>query len=231
MRFDYRQSLDVVEEDGHVASALSPSGKLMPMLEPLSPQLIDAETVAEALGQLLSSSRLRGAVQLRRFLTFVVEESLAGRGEKLKAYTIATNALGRPTDFDPSKDPIVRVEATRLRAALTSYYAEEGRTATLRFHMLPGSYRPMIEMRDPYASAPPVLEEVAPSTVFELVPSPTPPAAPTVRPRWLHALLIWCAINTLLIGYALYALRGSLVAVNRVVQVTLSVVGGVMSLL
>lgn len=222
MRFDCNEPLDVVEESSQLTMAPASSNKLMPMLEPLAPKLVDDDLVEVALGQLLASSRLRSAVQLRRFLTFVVEESLAGRGDKLKAYTIATHALGRPVDFDPSKDPIVRVEATRLRAALTAYYADEGRGATIRFHMLPGSYRPMIEVRDPFASAAAPLAEVPASSVFELAPS-QPPLPASTRPFWLRAALIWCAINTLLIGYALYALREHFASLNRVVQVTVQI--------
>ena len=57
----------------------------------------------------------------------MVEETLAGRGDRIKAYTIATAALGRDDNFDPQIDPIVRVEAGRLRQALRQYYAAEGR--------------------------------------------------------------------------------------------------------
>ncbi|KAA5602939.1 hypothetical protein [Blastochloris sulfoviridis] len=149
MRADYGESgvpdsVNGAAGDAQVLSMVKPVGGAVP----LSPGLVDDETVNDALAQVMASGRLRSAVQLRRFLAFVVEESLAGRGDKLKAYTIATRALGRPSDFDPGKDPIVRVEATRLRAALTAYYADEGRDAALRFHMLPGSYRPLVEVRD-----------------------------------------------------------------------------------
>ena len=137
MRADYGESgvpdsVNGAAGDAQVLSMVKPVGGSVP----LSPGLVDDETVNDALTQVMASGRLRSAVQLRRFLAFVVEESLAGRGDKLKAYTIATRALGRPSDFDPGRIPIVRVEATRLRAALTAYHADEGRDAALRFHML-----------------------------------------------------------------------------------------------
>ena len=52
------------------------------------------------------------------FLSFIVEETLAGRSSQLKGYTIAVAVYGRPERFDPQVDPIVRVEAGRLRRAL-----------------------------------------------------------------------------------------------------------------
>ena len=64
--------------------------------------------------------------KLTSFLRFVVESTLAGQGERLKGYTIGVEALGRGENFDPQIDPIVRVEAIRLRAALARYYAGDG---------------------------------------------------------------------------------------------------------
>ena len=158
----------------------------------------------------MHSARLRSAVQLRRFLAFVVEESLSGRGDKLKAYTIATRALGRPSDFDPGKDPIVRVEATRLRAALTAYYAEEGRDALIRIHMLPGSYRPLIELRESpsIAVSEPAVEALPAS---EPVPSPVLPAIAADRSTrmvlWIAAgALAWSVISSAVVGYGLLSL-------------------------
>ncbi|NJO53978.1 MAG: hypothetical protein HC829_03275 [Bacteroidales bacterium] len=178
---------------------------------PLSPGIVDDEMINGALAQVLASGRLRSAVQLRRFLSFVVEESLAGRGDKLKAYTIATRALGRSSDFDPGKDPIVRVEATRLRAALTAYYADEGRDALLRFHMLPGSYRPLVELRDALSI-----------TVVEATPQFLPPEAEPAAvapvaalPDRTQRLALWMAgaalacsvISAGLLGYGIHVLN------------------------
>ena len=54
----------------------------------------------------------------KKFLRYISEECLSGRQERLKGYTIATDVFGRPDNFNPSSDGIVRIEATRLRAAL-----------------------------------------------------------------------------------------------------------------
>lgn len=64
-------------------------------------------------------------------------------GSRLKAYTIATGALGRDKDFDPQIDPIVRVEAVRLRGALKHYYTNDGRNNPLIIALPRGSYVPV----------------------------------------------------------------------------------------
>lgn len=66
----------------------------------------------------------------------------------LKAYTVATEVLGRNADFDPQTDPIVRVEATRLRRALDRYYLAEGRDDPVRITMPRGGYSIVIHGRD-----------------------------------------------------------------------------------
>jgi serine/threonine-protein kinase len=58
-----------------------------------------------------------------------------------KEYVIATEALGRSTDFDPRTDPLVRVEVRRLRQKLLEYYAEDGRDSDLVFELPKGGYR------------------------------------------------------------------------------------------
>ncbi|MFC6791861.1 PAS domain-containing protein [Methylobacterium komagatae] len=75
------------------------------------------------LTRLQQHAHLRKSPKLAQLLAYLVRESLAGRGKRLKAYTIATEALGRPDDFDPVTDSIVRVEIRRLRATLQRIYA------------------------------------------------------------------------------------------------------------
>jgi adenylate cyclase len=73
-------------------------------------------------------------------LRFVVEQTLLGLGERLKGYTIAVEVFGRPPDFDAQTDPLVRVEAGRLRRRLIEYYADEGRDDPVRIELPRGSY-------------------------------------------------------------------------------------------
>src|SRR5512136_1313565 len=81
-----------------------------------------AEEVRACLEKVEACSGLKGSERLRRFLRLVVEETLAGRGDRLKEYVLGVEALERPASFDPRTDPVVRVEARRLRAKLADYY-------------------------------------------------------------------------------------------------------------
>ncbi len=95
------------------------------------------------LHRIAKSAAFRGSLRLTRFLTFVVETTLAGNGHTLKAYTIAVEALRRRDDFDPQTNPIVRVEAWRLRHALARYYSGEGRDDLIVIDVPRGSYVPV----------------------------------------------------------------------------------------
>jgi hypothetical protein len=77
--------------------------------------------IRAALGRVLASATFQSSPRLIAFLRFVVERVLAGDEMYLKGYTIAVEALGRNADFDPRLDPIVRVEAGRLRRLLARY--------------------------------------------------------------------------------------------------------------
>lgn len=146
----------------------------------------DSEALARAaLARVLGSDEFVSSPRLADFLRFVVEATLAGRAEEIKGYTIAVEALGRPSSFDPQTDPIVRVEATRLRRALERYYASVGPEETLDIVIPKGSYvpqfRPRGEPADPAGAAEPLsIPEV-------------PPARPAPKRRplgWLVGMLL-----------------------------------------
>jgi len=82
------------------------------------------------------------AERLRTFLRFVVETTCAGEAHTLKEYSIALAVCARPPSFDPKVDPIVRVDANRLRARLEAYYSVEGRDDELRIQLPKGTYVP-----------------------------------------------------------------------------------------
>lgn len=105
-------------------------------------EAIGTENILCALESLLSLPPLRKSPQLSAFLSYVVRESLAGRGSLLKSYTIATDALGRSTSFDPATDAIVRVEARRLRQVLQQVYADPGCPLAVRIELPLGRYEP-----------------------------------------------------------------------------------------
>jgi tetratricopeptide (TPR) repeat protein len=106
----------------------------------------DADVQA-ALDRILASEGFRTSPQLGAFLRYVVEAALGGRAASLKGYTIGVEALGRDASFDPQADPIVRVEATRLRRALERYYASSGSTDPLVIDLPRGSYVPVFIRR------------------------------------------------------------------------------------
>ena len=101
----------------------------------------DHEQIMSALSEVLESDKFTAAPQMSAFLRYVVEQAASGNMTRIKAYTVAIDALGKPDSFDPQNDPVVRVLAGRLRAALSSYYdANPG--SELRITMRPGSYVP-----------------------------------------------------------------------------------------
>ena len=85
-----------------------------------------ADEIRAALKDILMSSAFSHSPMLTAFLTFVVETTLVGRADRIKAYTVAVDGLGRPSDFNPETDAIVRVHAIRIRNALKRYYASVG---------------------------------------------------------------------------------------------------------
>jgi len=106
----------------------------------LEPEKVEKTEALAALGKILASEEFAASPQLASFLTFSVRRTLDGQGPALKAYTIATEVLSRPPSFDPQNDPIVRVEATRLRRAIDRYYANDGADDGLKINMPRGGY-------------------------------------------------------------------------------------------
>ncbi|MBP2311296.1 tetratricopeptide repeat protein [Azospirillum soli] len=115
---------------------------------PVAPELID-----EALARVLASRSLRSSARGRRFLQFIVQEAQAGRADRIKAYTIAMDVFDRDADFDASLDPVVRIQAGRLRQALEHYYLTEGTDDPVRISIPKGSYVPhfLVQPRTPLA--------------------------------------------------------------------------------
>jgi hypothetical protein len=112
----------------------------------------DAHILAQ-LNRIVSCPPFTKSPMLTGFLRFVVEEVIAGREDRIKAYTIATGALGRDASFDPQIDAIVRVEAGRLRLALEHYYANAGRDDPLVIVIPRGTYVPVFRL----TVAPPIM--------------------------------------------------------------------------
>jgi serine/threonine-protein kinase len=100
----------------------------------------DVDAVAKQVHRIFASKTFRQADRIKRFLDFIVKETVAGRAEKLKEFSVGVEVFGRDSSFDPRFDPIVRVQARRLRAQLERYYAEEAAPGELVLEVPKGRY-------------------------------------------------------------------------------------------
>ena len=114
----------------------------------MQPNQLSAESVRTQLGKILSSSSFVRSERLARFLTFTVEQMLEGRGDQLKEFVIGVEVFDKTEKYDPRMDPIVRVEARRLREKLRKYYETEGRQDPVHIEFPTGSYAPVVQTRD-----------------------------------------------------------------------------------
>lgn len=89
---------------------------------------------------------------LKRFLTYVVHETLGGNSNFLKEYTIALNVLDKPANFNPQKDCIVRIHAVRLRQALAHYYLDMGANDKIIIEIPKGKYVPVFKERQQWVN-------------------------------------------------------------------------------
>ena len=117
---------------------------------------VQKAAVRASLERVLASDKFAGAKRLSRFLKFVVEESLAGRGERLNQYAIGIEVFDRDTSFDPAIDPVVRVEAGRLRSKIRDYYEDESSSGQTRITMAKRGYAATFQFPDdsPVSQAP-----------------------------------------------------------------------------
>jgi len=107
----------------------------------------EQSAVREQLDRILASPPFAQSKRRQRFLEFIVNETVAGRGDRLKGYTIALEVFDRSSGFDSNVDPIVRIEAGKLRDKLREYYETEGHEDPVRIDLPKGSYAPHIEVR------------------------------------------------------------------------------------
>jgi Tol biopolymer transport system component len=110
--------------------------------------------VLEQLERMLGRPAFRAAGRSSTLLRFLVVETLEGRADRLKDYTLGSEALGRGDGFDPRIDPIARVEASRLRSRLELYYATEGSADPVVISLPKGGYVPQFLAREPVQAGP-----------------------------------------------------------------------------
>lgn len=107
----------------------------------------DKRAICEQLDRILKSGPFLQSRRRQRFLEYVVTETLAARGDRLKGYNIAVEVFDRSESFDANVDPIVRIEAARLRDRLREYYEADGQNDPVRIELPKGTYSPHIEFR------------------------------------------------------------------------------------
>jgi TolB-like protein/tetratricopeptide (TPR) repeat protein len=103
---------------------------------------VSPAAVEEQLQRILASDLFLNAHRLSNFLRFSVERVLRGEGEQIKEYLIGTEVFGRSSSYDPRTDPVVRVEAGRLRLKLTEYYRTQGQSDPVIIDLPKGTYAP-----------------------------------------------------------------------------------------
>ncbi|MCB1495247.1 MAG: tetratricopeptide repeat protein [Bauldia sp.] len=162
-----------------------------------------ADDIRAELERILSSPDLHASDRRRAFLRYVVEETLSGRADRLKGYTVATAVFGRDETFDSQTDPVVRLEARRLRRDLDGYYVDAGQHDPVRISIPKGSYIPHFEWIE--AVPQPPVEEPATSLVKSAEPEVAGPGAARLR----HVLTVVAIVAVLIVaGLAGWLLRG-----------------------
>src|SRR6266850_495919 len=104
--------------------------------------------IRDHLARVLGSATFQPVDRLKRFLAFIVTEAAAGRSDELKEYVVGVQVFGKESSFDPRTDPIVRVQARRLRARLSRYYRDEGQHDEMIIELPKGGYAPLFKRRE-----------------------------------------------------------------------------------
>ena len=133
-------------------------------------ELPDSDVRAQ-LERILASEVFSRSQHLRRFLTFIVEQRLAGEGPSIKESVLAHELYGKGTDFDGGTDPVVRVDARRLRDKLREYY--EGRSDPVVISLPKGSYVPAFDAHSSAIHPAPSVVPPEPQQTDPLEPTPT----------------------------------------------------------
>jgi hypothetical protein len=193
-------------------------------------EVLPAHLIHAALERVIASHEFSGSDRKKRFLEFIVQETLAGNANRIKAYTIAVDVFGRDPSFDPAADPMVRIEAGRLRRCLEHYYLTAGSADEVQITIPKGGYVPQFTRKECKASEPSALGDdermiigrkaaiIQVEAVLDQAPDagsslgPLPGTSLRERPRFLTGLLF------LLVLLASALLGGGWLRSNTVLQ-------------
>jgi hypothetical protein len=154
------------------------------------------EEIETQLTSVLASRHFRQARSLEKFLTFVVNRSLAGETDRLKELSIGIEVFQRASDFDPRIDTVVRVQAANLRRKLSEYYLEEGLGDRVLIDLPKGHYVPTFQYR-------PLQNGLPPGTPTSSLEEGEAPLIPDEEPRRRAIpirVLLLCAMGGLILG-------------------------------
>jgi len=146
-----------------------------------------AEVVLRELDRIGGSRSFRRAEQCLRLLGHITRLTLEGHNDgELKEYALGVTVFQRPESYDPRIDPVVRLEARRLRLKLAEYYQDEGIDDPVVIDLPKGGYVPQFRFRR------------VPESEVEAPPEPITPqlAAP---PRGYRDRRIWLAVTAVLL--------------------------------
>jgi TolB-like protein len=104
---------------------------------------ISHHRIRSQLEKICATEEFQRSKRSRRFLNYIVEETLAGRSGRIKAYSVAISVLNRDETFDPQTDPMVRIEASQLRRRLERYYLTQGANDPVIIDLPKGGYVPV----------------------------------------------------------------------------------------
>lgn len=156
----------------------------------------DGTQIRDQLSRILAGSGFVNSARMRDFLTLIVENALAGEAP-LKETVIGVQVFGRPPGYDSNLEPIVRVEARRLRAKLQEYYEREGAQDPVIINLPKGGYTPEFQIR--------VSEEPAVSAPDVTLVTEKPPRQRSTG--WVWAVGALCAVLLLSIGIWRFSAR------------------------
>jgi len=151
---------------------------------------LSEDEIREELKRVIASEDFPATARNRTFLAYTVERSLQnGSGpRRITAFDVATQVLGRRDNFNPVEDPIVRIEAARLRKDLQTYYLKSGRRNPLRIEIPRGGYEAVFvrsaDSEEIAPEIPPVTGDLAQDGIAQLrriMASPDFPATPRNR--------------------------------------------------
>lgn len=164
------------------------------------------ENIRAQLDRILSSDAFADAPRLRQFLGYVVNETLDGRADHIKGFTIAQDVFKRENPVDAQDSTMVRVEAGRLRRSLNDYYLQEGQRDPVCIEIPKGTYVPLFEKISPTIEA-----DAADGPAFE---PPRPRRPRPARTAILAFVAIMLALFAFLRVYFLFD-DGNLPAVHN----------------